>query len=59
MPAGCLRSPSLSRCLIWARDTDSFAHGWAGKLLVMAVLIGIPTLMLLQSLRLDRYANDS
>ena len=44
---------------LWARDTDSFAGGWAGKLLVAAVLIVIPTAMLLQSLRLDRYANDS
>ena len=44
---------------LWARDTDSFAGGWAGKLLVVAVLIVLPTVMLLQSLRLDRYANDS
>jgi hypothetical protein len=44
---------------LWARDTDSFARGWAGKLLVAAVLIVILTVMLLQSLRLDRYANDS
>jgi hypothetical protein len=44
---------------LWARDTDSFARGWAGKLLVAAVLIVILTLRLLQSLRLDRYANDS
>jgi CubicO group peptidase (beta-lactamase class C family) len=44
---------------LWARDTDSFAHWWAGKLLVAAVLIILPTVMLLQSLRLDRYANDS
>ena len=44
---------------LWARDTDSFARRWAGKLLVAAVLIVIPTVMLLQSLRLDRYANDS
>ena len=44
---------------LWARDTDSFARGRAGKLLVAAVLLVIPTVMLLQSLRLDRYANDS
>jgi hypothetical protein len=43
---------------LWARDADSFA-GRAGKLLVVAVLIVIPTVMLFESLRLDRYANDS
>ena len=44
---------------LWSRDADSFAHGWAGKLLVAAVLVVLPMVMLLQSLRLDRYANDS
>lgn len=44
---------------LWARDTTSFAGGWAGKALAVAVLILIPMVMLLQSLRLDRYANDS
>jgi lysylphosphatidylglycerol synthetase-like protein (DUF2156 family) len=44
---------------LWSRDADSFARGWAGKLLVAAVLVVLPTVMLLQSLRLDRYANDS
>jgi CubicO group peptidase (beta-lactamase class C family) len=44
---------------LWARDTDSFARGWAGKSLVAAVLLVIPTVMLLQSVRMDRYENDS
>ena len=44
---------------LWSRDADAFARGWAGKLLVAAVLVVLPTVMLLQSLRLDRYANDS
>ena len=36
---------------LWARGTQiPFAHGRAGKLLVVAVLIVIPTGMLLQSL---------
>ncbi|MEV6494628.1 serine hydrolase domain-containing protein, partial [Actinoplanes sp. NPDC051633] len=44
------------------RDTASFAHGWAGKLLVAAVLIAIPATMVLLSLsgpRYGRYADDS
>jgi CubicO group peptidase (beta-lactamase class C family) len=41
------------------RDTASFAHGWAGKLLVAAVLVAIPTTMVLLSLRGGRYADDS
>jgi CubicO group peptidase (beta-lactamase class C family) len=44
---------------LWARDTATFAHGWAGKLLVGAILFVVPTAMLLQSLRMDQYANDS
>ena len=44
---------------LWARDTDSFARGWAGKWLVAAVLVVLPTVMLMQSLRMDQYANDS
>jgi CubicO group peptidase (beta-lactamase class C family) len=45
-----------------ARDTTSFAHGWAGKLLVAAVLIVVPATMVLLSLtgvRYGRYADDS
>jgi CubicO group peptidase (beta-lactamase class C family) len=45
-----------------ARDTASFAHGWAGKLLVAAVLIAIPATMVMISLsggRYGRYADDS
>ena len=45
-----------------ARDTASFAHGWAGKVLVAAVLIAIPATMVLLSLsggRYGRYADDS
>jgi len=44
------------------RDSDSFARGWAGKVLVAAVLIGIPVAMVLFSLagpRYGRYAEDS
>jgi len=52
------RSP---RALL-VRDTASFAHAWAGKLLVAAVLIVIPAIMVLLSLtgsRYGRYADDS
>ena len=44
------------------RDSDSFARGWAGKVLVAAVLIGIPAIMVLFSLTgggYGRYAEDS
>ena len=44
------------------RDTASFAHGWAGKLLVAAVLVAIPTIMVLTSVgggRYGRYDDDS
>ena len=44
------------------RDTASFAHGWAGKVLVAAVLVAIPTIMVLTSVgggRYGRYADDS
>jgi CubicO group peptidase (beta-lactamase class C family) len=44
------------------RDTASFAHGWAGKLLVAAILVAIPATMVLLSLsgpRYGRYADDS
>jgi CubicO group peptidase (beta-lactamase class C family) len=41
------------------RDTASFAHGWAGKLLVAAVLVAIPATLVLLSLRDGRYADDS
>ncbi len=45
-----------------ARDTAWFAHGWAGKLLVAAVLLVIPATMVLLSLvggRYGRYEDDS
>ena len=44
------------------RDTASFAHGWAGKVLVAAVLVAIPTILVLTSIsgdRYGRYADDS
>ncbi|MDX6323191.1 MAG: hypothetical protein QOF52_3049 [Propionibacteriaceae bacterium] len=44
------------------RDTASFAHGWAGKLLVAAVLLAIPVTMVLASVgggRYGQYADDS
>ena len=44
------------------RDTASFAHGWAGKLLVAVVLATIPVAMVLVSAgggRFGRYADDS
>ena len=44
------------------RDTATFAHGWAGKLLVAAVLAAIPATMVLTSVgggRFGRYADDS
>ena len=42
-----------------ARDTASFAHGWAGKLLVASVLIALPATMVLLSVSGGRYADDS
>jgi CubicO group peptidase (beta-lactamase class C family) len=44
------------------RDTASFAHGWAGKVLVAAVLVAVPVAMVLTSAgggRFGRYADDS
>ena len=44
------------------RDTASFARGWAGKLLVAAVLVAIPAAMVLTSVgggRYGRYDDDS
>ena len=44
------------------RDTASFAHGWAGKLLVAAVLVAVPVAMVLTSVgggRYGRYTDDS
>ena len=44
------------------RDTASFAHGWAGKLLVAGVLVAVPVTMVLVSVgggRYGRYADDS
>ena len=44
------------------RDTASFARGWAGKLLVAAVLVAVPVAMVLTSLgggRFGRYEDDS
>jgi len=45
-----------------ARDSATFAQGWAGKLLVAAVLISVPVAMVLGSVtgdRYGRYADDS
>ena len=45
-----------------APDTAGFAHGWAGKVLVAAVLLSIPATMVLRSLaggRYGRYEDDS
>ena len=45
-----------------ARDTNSFARRWPGKVLVAAVLIAIPATMVLLSVsgsRYGRYADDS
>ncbi|WP_404380470.1 beta-lactamase family protein [Knoellia locipacati] len=39
------------------RDSASFAHGWVGKLLVAAVLIGIPATMVLLSVSGGRYGH--
>ncbi len=44
---------------LWAADTAFFAQGWAGKVVVTVVLLVIPIGILLQSFRMDRYANDS
>jgi CubicO group peptidase (beta-lactamase class C family) len=55
-----VRRRSLRRLLV--RDTASFAHSWAGKLLVTAVLFAIPATMVLFSVaggRYGRYADDS
>jgi CubicO group peptidase (beta-lactamase class C family) len=44
------------------RDTASFAHAWAGKLLVAAVLVALPATMVGFSVvgdRYGRYADDS
>ena len=41
------------------RDTASFARGWAGKLLVAAVLVAIPSTMVLLSLSGPRTAGTS
>ena len=48
--------------MLLLRDTASFAHGWAGKLLVAAVLVAIPVGMVLTSVgggRYGRYFDDS
>ncbi len=45
--------------LLMERDTAWFAHGRWGKLIVGVVLVAIPAGMLLQSLRTDRYADNS
>ena len=44
------------------RDRASFAHGWAGKLLVAAVLVAVPVAMVMTSVdggRYGRYEDDS
>ena len=40
------RTWAVVRCC-FSRDTASFARGWAGKLLVAAVLVAIPVEMVL------------
>lgn len=48
--------------VLLAPDTAGFAHGWAGKVLVAAVLLVIPATMVLLSLvggRYGRYEDDS
>jgi CubicO group peptidase (beta-lactamase class C family) len=48
--------------VLLAPDTAGFAHGWAGKVLVAAVLLAIPATMVLLSLvggRYGRYEDDS
>ncbi len=48
--------------MLLARDSATFARGWAGRLLVGFVLIAIPVSMVLSSLsggRYGRYADDS
>ncbi|TCO16621.1 CubicO group peptidase (beta-lactamase class C family) [Kribbella steppae] len=60
-PAPGSRILAVVRRLL-VRDTASFAHGWAGKVLVAAVLIGIPATMVLLTViggRYGRYAEDS
>lgn len=44
---------------IWIPDSQAPGWNWSGKMLVGAVLIIIPTLVLFQSHRLDRYVADS
>lgn len=42
-----------------ARDTSTFARRWPGKALVAAVLVGIPVVLLVRSVRGGSYINDS
>ena len=63
-PPTPVRSDKARRRLraLLARDSATFARGWAGKLLVVAVLITVPVAMVLGSVtgdRYGRYADDS
>ncbi|SBS73199.1 serine hydrolase [uncultured Microbacterium sp.] len=42
-----------------ARDTSTFARRWPGKALVAAVLVGIPVVLLVRSVRGGSYIDDS
>ena len=54
--------PAPPPAALLLRDTASFAHGCAGKLLVAAVLVAVPVAMVMTSVgggRYGRYADDS
>lgn len=53
-----LRIRKLLR-VAFARDTRTFARRWPGKLLVAAVLVAVPTALLLRSLLGGSYIDDS
>ncbi|MGB8384843.1 MAG: hypothetical protein WCG47_26990, partial [Dermatophilaceae bacterium] len=42
-----------------ARDSDSFARRWQGKILVAVILLAIPAAMTLLSVSAGRYVDDS
>lgn len=48
-----------TRRVALARDTSTFARRWPGKLLVVAVLVAIPAVLLLRSVRGGSYIDDS
>ncbi|WP_166789220.1 serine hydrolase domain-containing protein [Cryobacterium sp. TmT2-59] len=55
--SGANRRHRLVRALT-GRDTDSFARGWLGKVLVGIILLVAPVVMLFASLRRGTYADD-